>query len=130
MRRPVTCRFLAIRNGPSMRSEMNCLWNGAAGRRGRGGAAFHTLRTAAGTQPFQAWPRASFQRTGRKSVLKNSASEGEGVFSRMPTRPFARAVLWADSIVRAVLAFLCFVDSRTTSLFHKRRRIASIQKRK
>ena len=34
MRRPVTCRFFAIRNGPSMRSEMNCLWNGAAGRRG------------------------------------------------------------------------------------------------
>jgi hypothetical protein len=67
---------------------------------------------------------------GTKSFLKNSASEGEGVFSRMPTRPFARAVLWADSIVRAVLAFLCFVDSRTTSLFHKHRRIASIQKKK
>lgn len=55
---------------------------------------------------------------GSKRSSQKLFRVGACFFSRIPTRPLARAVRCADSILRAFLSFPCFVDSRIISPFH------------
>src|SRR3974377_2261359 len=53
---------------------------------------------------------------GSNRPSQNDRSDGIAFFSRMPTRPTAREVLCALSILRATLSLRCFADSQIKRL--------------